>query len=44
MAAGQGALSQLVFFPIVLIVAFGALYAARSWMQSTAGGDTEAAC
>jgi MFS family permease len=35
-AAGQGALSQLVFFPAVLIVAFGALYAARKWMQETA--------
>lgn len=38
-AAGQGALSQLVFFPAVLIVAFGALYAARKWMQDTAGAD-----
>ncbi|MEO1323130.1 MAG: MFS transporter [Pseudomonadota bacterium] len=42
-AAGQGALSQLVFFPIVLIVAFGALYAARNWMQKTSGDDVEAA-
>ena len=36
-AAGQGALSQLVFFPISLIVAFAVLYFARNWMQSTAG-------
>jgi len=42
-AAGQGALSQLVFFPIVLIVAFGALYAARNWMQKTSGEDVDAA-
>lgn len=38
-AAGQGALSQLVFFPAVLIAAFGALYAARKWMQETAGEE-----
>ncbi len=36
-AAGQGALSQLVFFPVVLIVAFAALYMARNWMKATAG-------
>ncbi|MEO1188049.1 MAG: MFS transporter [Pseudomonadota bacterium] len=38
-AAGQGALSQLVFFPISLIVAFAVLYFARNWMQQTSGGD-----
>ena len=42
-AAGQGALSQLVFFPIVLIVAFAVLYFARNWMQNTAGAGTDAA-
>lgn len=40
-AAGQGALSQLVFFPAVLIAAFLALYFARNWMQKTAGGVAE---
>ncbi|MEM7457996.1 MAG: MFS transporter [Pseudomonadota bacterium] len=38
-AAGQGALSQLVFFPISLIAAFAILYFARNWMQQTSGGD-----
>lgn len=42
-AAGQGALSQLVFFPIFLIVAFLGLYLARNWMQQTAGGDADPA-
>ena len=41
-AAGRGALSQLVYFPAVLIVAFGALYAAKNWMQQTAGDNIEA--
>jgi len=40
-AAGQGALSQLVFFPVVLIVAFAALYAARKWMNNTAGNNAD---
>ncbi|MBO6689786.1 MAG: MFS transporter [Henriciella sp.] len=40
-AAGQGALSQLVFFPAVLIAAFVGLYLARSWMQNTAGGEAD---
>jgi MFS family permease len=38
-AAGQGALSQLVFFPVSLILAFALLYAARGWIQKTAGED-----
>ena len=38
-AAGQGALSQLVFFPVSLILAFALLYAARSWIQKTTGED-----
>jgi len=42
-AAGQGALSQLVFFPLFLIVAFLGLYLARNWMQQTAGGDADPA-
>ncbi|MHA7899914.1 MAG: MFS transporter [Henriciella sp.] len=42
-AAGQGALSQLVFFPVVLIVVFAALYMARNWMKATAGEDVTAA-
>ena len=42
-AAGQGALSQLVFFPVILIIAFAALYAARNWMNNTAGNDADAA-
>lgn len=42
-AAGQGALSRLVFFPIVLILAFAAMYVARGWMQNTIGDDTERA-
>jgi MFS family permease len=36
-AAGQGALSKLVFFPLALIVCFLCLYMARSWMSKTAG-------
>lgn len=35
-AAGRGALSQLIYFPIALIIAFGALYAARGWIQESA--------
>lgn len=42
-AAGQGALSQLVFFPAVLIAAFLILFLARGWMQRTAGADLEPA-
>ncbi len=42
-AAGQGALSRLVFFPVVLILAFAAMYVARGWMQNTIGDDTERA-
>ena len=38
-AAGQGALSQLVFFPVSLILAFALLYAARAWIKNTAGED-----
>ncbi|MEM9937685.1 MAG: MFS transporter [Pseudomonadota bacterium] len=34
-AAGQGALSKLVFFPVSLIVLFAVLYLARNWIQST---------
>jgi len=40
-AAGQGALSQLVFFPAFLIAAFAALFMARNWMKRTAGADAE---
>ena len=39
-AAGQSALSHLVFFPLVLILAFALLFAARAWMHNTAG-ETE---
>ena len=42
-AAGQGALSQLVYFPIILIVIFAALFMARNWIRKTAGDDLEAA-
>lgn len=40
-AAGQGALSMLVFFPVALIAVFAALYMARNWMHDTAGADVE---
>ena len=36
-AAGQGALSKLVFFPCALIVMFLALYVMRNWMHKTTG-------
>ena len=42
-AAGQGALSQLVYFPVALIVVFVALYMARNWMDATSGDDVSAA-
>ena len=42
-AAGQGALSQLVFFPVALILVFAALYMARNWMQETSGDELEQA-
>lgn len=42
-AAGQGALSMLVFFPVALIAVFAALYMARNWMHDTAGADVEQA-
>ena len=42
-AAGQGALSQLVYFPVSLIVVFAALFMARNWITSTSGEDAEAA-
>ena len=42
-AAGQGALSQLVYFPVALIVVFVALYMARNWMEATSGDDVSAA-
>ncbi|NQY97524.1 MAG: MFS transporter [Henriciella sp.] len=42
-AAGQGALSQLVLFPAVLIAAFLILFLARGWMQRTAGADLKPA-
>ena len=38
-AAGQGALSQLVYFPVSLIVVFALLYFARAWIQRTADED-----
>lgn len=38
-AAGQGALSQLVYFPIALIVVFVALYMARNWLRETDGAE-----
>lgn len=41
-AAGQGALSQLVYFPVALIVVFVALYMARNWMEATSGDDVSA--
>jgi MFS family permease len=41
-AAGQGALSQLVYFPVALIVVFVALYMARNWMEATSGEDVSA--
>ena len=37
-AAGQGALSQLVYFPMILIVIFAALFIARSKLESSAEG------
>ncbi|MEL6693924.1 MAG: MFS transporter [Pseudomonadota bacterium] len=40
-AAGQGALSQLVYFPVSLIVVFAALFMARNWIKSTSGDDAE---
>lgn len=40
-AAGQGALSQLVFFPVTLIAVFATLFVLRSWMKNTAGDDNE---
>ena len=36
-AAGQGALSQLVYFPAVLIIVFAALYFARKHIENSAG-------
>lgn len=42
-AAGQGALSMLVFFPVALIAVFAALYMARNWMHDTADADVEQA-
>ena len=42
-AAGQGALSQLVFFPVALILVFAALYMARNWIQETSGDELEQA-
>ena len=42
-AAGQGALSQLVYFPVSLIVVFAALYMARNWIKATSGEDVEQA-
>ena len=38
-AAGQGALSMLVYFPVSLIVVFAALFMARNWITATAGDD-----
>ncbi|MCK0127636.1 MFS transporter [Erythrobacter sp. F6033] len=35
-AAGQGALSQLVYFPVILIVVFAALYFARKRLEMSA--------
>lgn len=35
-AAGQGALSQLVYFPVVLIAVFAVLYFARKQLEDTA--------
>ena len=35
-AAGQGALSQLVYFPVVLIAVFAVLYFARKQLENTA--------
>lgn len=42
-AAGQGALSQLVYFPVALIVVFAALFMARNWIKATSGEDVEQA-
>ena len=39
LAAGQGALSQLVAFPIVLIVSFAIMYALRKRIVSTSGEE-----
>ena len=36
-AAGQGALSQLVYFPVALIAVFAALFMARNWIRETSG-------
>ncbi|MEL6724730.1 MAG: MFS transporter [Pseudomonadota bacterium] len=38
-AAGQGALSMLVYFPVSLIVVFAALFMARNWISATSGED-----
>lgn len=40
-AAGQGALTQLVYFPAFLIAAFLALFLVRGWMQRTANAEAE---
>ena len=37
-AAGQGALSQLVYFPMILIAIFAALFFTRRWLESSAEG------
>ena len=42
-AAGQGALSMLVYFPVALIVVFAALFMARNWIMATAGDDVASA-
>ncbi len=38
-AAGQGALSQLVYFPVVLIAVFAVLYFARKQLENSAEGE-----
>jgi MFS family permease len=40
-AAGQGALSKLVYFPLSLIALFAALYLARNWITRTSGEIVE---
>ena len=42
-AAGQGALSKLLNFPIALIAVFAALYMARNWIRETSSENAEAA-
>lgn len=39
LAAGQAALSKLVMFPVTLIVLFAIVFAARKWIERTAGEE-----